>query len=64
MTARAPLELAPDAAHAVSLAVSFDDFAPEWFVQPYYRADLRAAFGVPLMERSADGARVTLGLEP
>lgn len=62
VTAEALLALSPDDPHVVAFAVSFEDFAHEWFVQPFYHPELTAAFGTPGLERSADGGMVTVEL--
>lgn len=58
MTARAPLTLGAGAAHKVTLAVSYDLFAKDWFLQPFYFADLAAP--APRLERPRGSTAINI----
>jgi hypothetical protein len=60
VTAAAPVDLDPAAAHQILFEVTYGEFSHEWFVQPFYTPQLVEAFGTPALERSPEGQQVAI----
>ena len=62
--ATAAIDLAPRDPHHIAFAITFDAIAHDWFVQPFYHADLSGTFSGPRLNRSAEGDAISVRLTP
>lgn len=54
--ARARVGLAPPRQHVVGMAIGYSNFGPNWFIQPYYFANLRAGRNPDLVRKAHSNA--------
>jgi hypothetical protein len=60
VTAHTTLALDPAAKHAVTLEVTCDRFAEEWFLQPYYFPDLVEGVTLPSLKRRSGSTAIDI----
>lgn len=60
IVAAARFSLGDGGAHRVTFAIDYDDFSPDWQVQPYYYPDFVAAMSSPSVERTQGSNQVAI----
>ena len=62
--AAAAINIAAPSRHRVVFGMGYDDFAHDWFIQPFYYRELMLALPEQSIGRSSSGDRIEIALAP